>query len=187
MKLVITGATGYIGSQLSCLAMKRGHHVVAASRKRPDTHVSDWLPFELFSMDSFVLPIDTNVVIHLAADIASTSPLVNEAEVLAVESLLQATHKIAARFIYISSQTARPDAPSLYGKKKWIIEQKVLKVGGWVVRPGQVYGGSESGLFGMLVGVVRRLPVLPMFVPVPKLQLIHVDDLAEGTVAYSRM
>jgi len=183
MNLVITGATGYIGSHLSCLAIKRGHHVIAASRKRPNTNVSDWLPFELFSMDSFVLPLDTNVVIHLAAEIASTSPLVNEAEVLAVESLLQATHKIAARFIYISSQTARQDAPTLYGKKKWLIEQKVLEAGGWVVRPGQVYGGRERGLFGILVGVVRRLPMLPRFLPGPKLQLIHVDDLTEGLLS----
>jgi len=39
---------------------------------------------------------------------------------------------------------------------------------------------SKRGLFGTLVKVVRRLPLLPTFLPAPKIQPIHVDDLAEG-------
>lgn len=47
------------------------------------------------------------------------------------------------------------------------------------VRPGLVVGGSAHGLFGMLLGLCRRSPVLPDFLPRPSVQPIHVDDLAE--------
>jgi NADH dehydrogenase len=47
-----------------------------------------------------------------------------------------------------------------------------------------VYGGPEVGLFGNLCGLVRRLPVLPaLFLPMPMVQPIHVDDLSAALVA----
>jgi hypothetical protein len=86
------------------------------------------------------------------------------------------------RFNFLSSQTARPDAPTAYGRSKWKIEVEVLGQGGWVIRPGLVYGGPEQGLFGNLVNMVRQLPLLPAFIPEPMVQPIHVDDLVEGLV-----
>ncbi|MFX5587086.1 hypothetical protein ABTE16_20295, partial [Acinetobacter baumannii] len=44
--------------------------------------------------------------------------------------------------------------------------------------PGQVYGGAAMGLFGLLVNLVDRLPMLPAFMPAPLIQPVHVDDLA---------
>lgn len=182
MNLVVTGATGYIGSHVLSHAIQNRHQVVAASRKHPGVPVSSWLPYELTSTEEFILPTDTNAIIHLAANTDSTAIAadINEAEFLAAQSLILAAERVAAKFVYISSQTARQDAPTSYGRLKWKIEQEVLAAGGWVVRPGQVYGGSEEGLFDILVKTVRRFPILPAFLPVPKVQPIHVDELAEG-------
>ena len=58
-----------------------------------------------------------------------------------------------------------------------------LAKGGRVVRPGQVYGGIERGLFGLLCVLVRRLPVLPAFFPAPLVQPVHVDDLVDALLA----
>lgn len=178
MKLVVTGATGYIGARLLLLASKQGHEVVAASRKPP--HGASWLPFDLASRDPIVFPPGTNVVIHLAADTTSVAIEDSDYELLAARLLIAAAQKVAAKVVFISSQVARPDAPTAYGRTKWRIEQEVLSADGWVVRPGLVYGGCERGLFGTLVGAVRRLPVIPAFLPAPKVQPIHVDDLTEG-------
>ena len=179
MRLVVTGATGYIGGRLALLASKGGHEVVAASR-RPVAPALCWIPFELSSTAAIVLPPGTNAVIHLAADTSPAAGVDDEREVLAARSLIAAAQQLEAKFVFVSSQTARPDAPTVYGRTKWRIEQEVLAVGGWVVRPGQVYGGCERGLFGTLVSAVRRLPVILAFLPAPKVQPIHVDDLAEG-------
>ncbi|HKX55314.1 MAG TPA: hypothetical protein VJN01_04400, partial [Xanthomonadales bacterium] len=70
-----------------------------------------------------------------------------------------------------------------YGRIKWQIELLTLAAGGYVVRPGQVYGGPEQGLFGELCRLVRRLPVLPAFVPAPMVQPVHVDDLVKALLA----
>jgi len=183
MKIFITGASGYIGSRLTTLASSKGHEVILASRLPPFSS-SKWFPYDLNNADPIILQEDIDVVIHLATN--TTYENYSKTEILAAQVLIQATKKIAAKFIYISSQTARHDAPTAYGRLKWKIEQDVLAADGWVIRPGQVYGGSEQGLFGMLVKIVRSLPILPAFLPSPKVQPIHVDDLAEGLLCIAQ-
>lgn len=180
MRIVVTGATGYIGSCLTYLALERGHDVVIASRQRPSTFLASWLPFDLSSANSVALPTGTDAIVHLAANTTHANRLEEECEMVAAQRLIKSAQKAGAKFIFVSSQTARPDAPTAYGRTKWRIEQEVLSAGGWVVRPGQVYGGELRGLFGMLVKSVHRLPLLPAFVPAPTVQPIYVDDLAEG-------
>ena len=179
MKIVVTGATGYIGTRLSYLALKRGHEVTIASRNRP-SYESSWLSFDLSSDNSVVLPRGTDAVVHLAANITHSNCLEDECEVDTAKKLIKSAQEVGARFIFVSSQTARADASTAYGRIKWRIEQEVLSAGGWVVRPGQVYGGELRGLFGMLVKTVHKLPVIPAFLPAPKIQPIHVDDLSKG-------
>jgi nucleoside-diphosphate-sugar epimerase len=177
---VITGASGYIGSRLTSLAIERGHDVVMASRHQKVLSRASWLHCDLASIEVINLPAGTDVVVHLAANTSASHGLDEEGEVVAAQRLIKATHKIGAKFIFVSSQTARVDAPTAYGRIKWRIEQDVLAGGGFVVRPGQVYGGALCGLYGMLVRFVQRMPLLPAFLPVPKVQPIHVDDLSKG-------
>jgi len=178
--MIITGATGYIGARLTYLAMMRGHDVVMASRQQPAFPDTSWLHFDLASNEVIVLPAGTDVVVHLAADMAASNLLDEVGEVAAAQRLIKSADKAGARFIFVSSQTARADAPTAYGRIKWRIEQDVLSAGGCVIRPGQVYGGELRGLYGTLVKVVQKLPLLPAFMPAPRVQPIHVDDLAEG-------
>lgn len=180
IKIVITGATGYIGTRLTVLATKRGYDVIGASRQQPASCIASWLHYDLASNEAVVLPVGTDVVVHLAANTVATNPLDNDVEVAAAQGLIKSAQKVGARFIFVSSQTARADAPTPYGRTKWSIEQAVLTAGGWVIRPGQVYGGELRGLYGTLVMAVQKLPLLPAFIPSPKVQPIHVDDLAEG-------
>ena len=180
MRFVVTGATGYIGSCLTDLALKRGHKIVIMSRKRPLSFAPSWIFFDLSLDHLIVLPPGVDAVVHLAANTTQTTSSEDKREVFAAQMLIKAAREADARFIFISSQTARIDAPTAYGRNKWQIEQEVLLAGGWVVRPGQVYGGRLSGLFGLLVNIVHRLPTLPAFFPTPRVQPIHVGDLAEG-------
>lgn len=180
MRMVVTGATGYIGTRLTALAMERGCDVVMASREPPAPYGASWVHFDLSLNEVFVLPAGADVVVHLAANTAASNLLDDVGEVAATQRLIKSAQEAGARFVFVSSQTARADAPTAYGRIKWRIEQEVLAAGGCVVRPGQVYGGELRGLYGTLVKAVQKMPLLPAFMPAPQVQPIHVDDLAEG-------
>ncbi|MGV8937588.1 MAG: NAD-dependent epimerase/dehydratase family protein [Allorhizobium sp.] len=179
MKIAVTGATGYIGTRFSQIAQKNGHEIVALSRRKP-VDIAAWVPFDIAqSGRSIELPSDVDAVIHLAAAL-STSAAGPMQEVEAAKALIEAAKRKGIPFVFVSSQTARADAPTPYGQTKWEIERLVLAAAGIVARPGQVYGGTEQALFGTLVKLVRTLPVLPLFIPAPNVQPIHVDDLSEA-------
>ena len=131
IKIVITGATGYIGTRLAALATRRGYAVVSASRQHHASCTASWIDFDLASNEAVVLPEGTDVVVHLAANTVATNPL-DDPDVTAAQGLIKSAQNAGARFIFISSQTARADAPTPYGRTKWRIEQEVLAAGGWV-------------------------------------------------------
>lgn len=180
MRLLVTGASGYIGSHLISLAYKRGHTIRAASRHPLKNRLVLWTYYDLSTPPSTDLFSDVDVLIHLAANTTSTECVDENAEYGAACALLAETMGKPIKFIFVSSQTANPNASTAYGRIKWNIERKVLAAGGWVVRPGQVYGGIPGGLFGSLLNLVSAMPLLPAFLPAPLVQPIHVEDLAEG-------
>jgi NADH dehydrogenase len=178
MRIAITGATGYIGTRLAALATAQGCEIFFLTRNPPDASREKWIAYNLYDTDELALPKNTQAVVHLAFNPRLETQADADAEIAAAVRILNAAESIGARFVFVSSQTARQDAPTLYGLTKWHIEQIVLQRGGKVVRPGQVYGGPEMGLFGILVKTVHRFPLLPAFLPQPLIQPVHVDDLA---------
>ena len=178
MRLLVTGGSGYIGRRCIARAQARGHEVTAAGRQ-PVPGVTRH-SFDLAAPVPPPVPADLDAIVHLAAQTNAASAIIDELP--AARVLISLAGSAGARLIFVSSQVARPDAPTAYGRNKWQIEREVLAAGGFVVRPGLVYGGPERGLFGVLVRLVRRLPLLPAFVPAPQIQPIHVDDLAEALV-----
>ncbi len=182
MNIAVTGGTGYVGERLIDAALRDGHSVVSLSRRPAGQHAVAWLPYDLGDEGAMGIASGTHAIFHLAA---RTHDAQGDAfiEVEAARRLAAAAVEVGARFVFVSSQSAREDAPTPYGRIKWQIERVTLDAGGVVVRPGQVYGGKERALFGTMCTLVRRLPVLPMFLPDPVVQPVHVDDLAAALLA----
>jgi len=81
--------------------------------------------------------------------------------------------------IFISSLSSRPDAQTEYGKAKFEIEQVFKKNNGIIVRPGTVLG--PGGIFAGMVGLVKRLPVVPLLDGGnSQMYIIEIDDLCRA-------
>ena len=119
-------------------------------------------------------------VVHLAAD-TSGQAVCAAVEEQAAASLCDRAERFGIeRFVYVSSLEAKAEARSAYARRKWRIERAVRARGGTAVRPGLVYGGAPGGLFAALDALARRAPVLPAFVPSPRVQPLHIDDLCDA-------
>ena len=121
-------------------------------------------------------------VIHAAANMDDHS-LTEQMEIEAAQSIVeQAKRANVGQLVFISSRVANPDGLSRYARVQWAIEQVFLSVGGTVIRPGLVYGGStrgNRGLFALLDRWAKVTPFVPAFLPPLWVQPIHIDDLCE--------
>lgn len=186
--MLITGATGFIGARLARLALSRGYTVKTLSR-------SDWDGFPDVPMSQRYfgsLPAhipaealqDVDVVVHCAASIETNEESARAVNVEGTNRLAhQARESAVETFIFLSSQSAKPDAISAYGKTKYAAERALLDMDGLkviILRPGLVTGSGSRGLFQRMSQMVGSFPIIPLLGGNSIVQPIHVDDLCEA-------
>ena len=196
MRILVTGAYGFIGSHIAAHLASQGHEIIAAGRDvshgqrlfpfyewvkcdfNRDTSVDDWLP-RLAGVDAIV-----NCVGILQTNARDKADAVHRA---APEALFKACEQLGiSRVIQISALGAGAKANSTYGTSK-AGGDKALAARDldWVIlRPSLVYGRGTYGGSTLL----RGLAGIPLLTPVPagnqKIQPLFVDDLA---IVVSRM
>jgi nucleoside-diphosphate-sugar epimerase len=187
--LIVTGANGYIGKKLVKIAVESGFSVTLLGRhEAPESEylktfrwsIGEPLPADLHKNNFYAT---TTAIIHLAHDWKTSSVSSNDLDnhnINATKVLLESGRQFGIkRFVFASSQSARIDAPNVYGRVKWQIEQKVNGADTVSARIGLVYGGAKSGMFGLICKLIK-LPVLPMITPNRMVQPIHLNEVCEG-------
>lgn len=210
VSVVITGATGFVGSHVAEAFVARGHSVRALVR--PTSRTSH---LERIGVEAVVAPLEdvtamqrafagADVVVHLAAltraSGAAAFERANREGTRNVVAAVLAADPRPARLVYLSSLAAagpaldgvpvgRQDAPrplTAYGRSKLAGEAECAPAKGVVelvtVRAPAVYGPRDRDLYHFFR--FARLGVLPVPTgPTRMLQMVYVVDLAEGIVA----
>lgn len=176
MNILLTGANGFIGRNVSALLAQAGHRIVAASRQTgiDFTRMSDpadWMP-RLRGIDA---------VINSVGIIGETSqqrfmPLHRDAPIALFQACSEAGIR---RVIQISALGADDTAFSAYHLSKRAADDalRALDIDWFVLRPSLIYGrgGASAGFFLRLA----RLPFLPVIGDgAQTLQPVHIADVA---------
>ncbi len=211
MNILVTGATGFIGSHIADKLIQLNHNVRCTIRKSSNLRWLNDKPFEL--VDASLSNIDSlksalhniDIIIHSAGLTAAK----NYEEYLrgnrdGTRNLLIAAKESCPnlkRFVFISSQTAAGPASSLnspineyseckpitsYGKSKYLAELEVLKFKDifpiTIIRPPAVYGPRDSATFDIFKVIKKGLCPLIGFKP-KYVSLIHSSDLVDGIIS----
>ena len=159
MKILITGAYGFVGTNLCRYLVGKGHECVALDipkAKRDD------VPYKAFHTWNELDGIDwagIDAVVHLAGkahDLKNVSDPQSyfDINVGLTEKIFNAANGKVPRFIYFSSSKAA-DADTPYGKSKLAAEQ-FLSGRAIVLRPAMIHGPGNKGNLNLLWGIARR-------------------------------
>ena len=206
-RILVTGATGFIGRALCSALAHHGHEIIAGLRRAASPTpgaasviVGDIAPGWAWPSDFGQI----DVVIHLAQQAHRTATEALSGEPAAAVALAKAAHRAgAARLLYMSSvkamgeetPTGRPfraaDPPQpadMYGQGKLATEQALVTATREtslelaIVRPPLVYGPGVRANFRALMRLVARGLPLPFAAIDNRRSLVFIDNLVDLTI-----
>lgn len=208
-KVLVTGATGFVGRSVMPFLLARGFSVVGAGRS-PFQHEGAKYA-SIGNIDKFTdwkEALDgVNVVVHLAArahqmkETPEELHLYNEINFEGTVNLaMQSVQAGVSKFVFISSIKAmisdaheeplteclpcNPVEP--YGISKLMAERELIKIADStgikivILRPPLIYGPGVKGNMESLIGLVKRFPVLPLAGIDNRRSLLGVKNLASA-------
>lgn len=198
MKILITGASGFIGSNLIRYFSKKGHHVIALGRnKQPPILLKEIAEYFFADISQPIEKINCDVVVHTAAlaDDRSDFDILKKINVDGTKNVYEAT-PTAQLFIHISSASIYQydgkihaenklidfSKLSLYGQSKLLAEEYLTKRNVEnksivILRPRAVYGIGDRVLLPRILNLQKKGKV---FFPGKKevvASLTHIDNL----------
>ncbi|WP_436763816.1 NAD-dependent epimerase/dehydratase family protein [Streptosporangium sp. V21-05] len=184
MKILIIGATGYVGSHVATAFTEAGHDVAALTRpgggRSPHRPVTGDLA-DPSSLTAAATGYD--LVVHAGAPLGEAADLAGVDALLAAGSPLLYTTGAAVLGSSPADEDTPPD-PHPVAAWRPEIERRVLAAGGRVVRPGLVYGHGGGLVHGLLTGkAAERGEGVYIGDPGVRWPVVHVTDLAALYVA----
>jgi uncharacterized protein YbjT (DUF2867 family) len=187
VRVLVTGATGFVGPAVVRKLVDDGHtvrvleHTPRSSAELPNQEA---VPGSMTDAESLRRAAEGHeVVVHLVAILTGRPEQFRAVMEQGTRDLLDAAHKAGAeRFVLMSAlgtDERTKDLVPYYGAK-WQMEQDVKASGleHVIFRPSFVFG-SEGGALGQFKKIAKLAPVTPIVGPgTQRIQPIWVDDVA---------
>ena len=177
--ILITGASGFIGSHLVQHFHRKGWTVIAAVRGTPPQFPDGVL---YYHWDITQPPADDMLsgvdhLVHCAYMKFESNKDADRINIEGTKKLLELSRKNDVRTnVFLSSMSAAEDALSHYGKQKFTIEKLFDSSNDVVMRPGLVLG--NGGLFKEISKFIREKGMIPLIDGGRQpMQTIYIDDL----------
>ncbi|MBN1959760.1 MAG: NAD-dependent epimerase/dehydratase family protein [Deltaproteobacteria bacterium] len=208
MRILITGATGFIGGAITRVLLANGYNLRTVCRNQQKGKALAALGLEIQSGDLHNHEVmqravkDVDLIIHAAGlTIEPTPGDFNHANIEITRLLLEAAaaEQNLRRFVFISSIFACGPAPkdndltettlchpvSAYGRSKYKAESLVRAFADsfnfTIIRAPLVYGPGDRKLGPLFK--MAKFGLLPTVVSEhTRVSLLHINDLAEGTI-----
>ena len=199
MKILITGATGFIGANLIQHFSKKGHHIIGLSRsQQPPKRLKEYAEHICADISESVPQINCDAVIHAAAlaNDRSGFSILKKVNVDGTKRVYEATPN-ANLFIHISSSSVyhfdgtnhSENKPiiskklSLYGKSKFMAEKCLLGLNDHkksivILRPRAVYGIGDRVLLPRILNLPKKEKVYFPGSQNIETSMTHVKNLA---------
>lgn len=163
-KCAVTGASGYVGSRIVAYMRSHGWDMLELTHSRDSDMREGYGAYSLEDGISPGLFKGVDALIHCAYDFRPVRHRdIWRTNVEGAARLFDAARKAdVENIVCVSTISAYAGCRSLYGKAKLAIEEKALKVGGIVVRPGLVYGRHAGGMFASLNRMMASTKVVPL-------------------------
>ena len=186
MNILIIGATGYIGSHVATALAAAGHRITALQRPggRPPPAGYRCVVADLAAPPSLTAAATGfDRVIHIGPPIDDDTDRAGVDALLAAGSPLLHTTGAAVLGAGAGDEGSTPDPhPVAAGRSQ--IERRVIAAGGWIIRPGLVYGNGGGLVHGLLTDKAAEYETgIYIGAPGTRWPVVHVEDLAALYVA----
>jgi nucleoside-diphosphate-sugar epimerase len=210
MRVLLTGATGFVGYNLVPVLKREGHEVVCLIRRTSNTALLeelgnvDYVVGELRDPESLKAAVDgVDAVCHLAGAVTAVSKDgYFEVNTRGTRNLVEAVREVRPqlkRLVYVSSLAAggptKPGMPRVetdedrpvthYGRSKKAAEDELLRcreeISSVILRPATVYGPADAALLPFFRTVLRGIRARFMWRDL-SLSMVYAGDLATAIV-----
>lgn len=187
--VTIFGGTGYLGNYVAQALLARGARLRLASRA--PYKAQDLKPLANLGQLQ-LMPCDITQEDHVAAALEGADYVVNlvgafdgdliklTGEAPGTVARLAAAGGVKA-LVQISAIGADANSPTAYARGKALGEANALSAfpRATILRPSIIFGKDDQ-FINLFAGMIELLPVLPVFGPQAKLQIVYADDVAEA-------
>jgi dTDP-4-dehydrorhamnose reductase len=169
MRVLVTGASGLIGSNLAAAAAQQSWSVLGTFGAQPvEIEGTESVGFDMADRKACVaaaMEFEPDVVVHAAGGVALSryerEPYIAQLDFVGAEHTLAAARAVRARYVLVScdwvhsgyrpaglrfSESDLPDPVNAYGRSKLACEEATMRsnVRWLITRPGEVYGVNLS-------------------------------------------